>query len=433
LFWLLTVCLFVLALLFILVPLWLRSHADSFESEELRKKANIALFHERNNELEAELSTGIIDQDQFDSLLLELQQSLLADVSESDSKAAGQDNLAKPDKKSRKQKPDSVKSRARDPSFVIPVLLSIFIPLVAYGLYGEWGYIDDVELMDLFQRTVDNVDDPDEAQALIISLGEIVRADEESGGARPWAWYFLAENLANLGMFAEAEIAYERSAAVLDETPEKALVLGRVAMAKYINAGLEFTPEILEVIEQARAINPNELSILQLLASDAAEREDYVAAIEYWRLLIQVNPNSQQAQTLRANVAAAQQLLAQRNPNAVDDQPVINVNLALAENLRLEGELRVFIAARSAAREGMPPLAAVDLTVSQLPANIRLDNSSAVGAFNLSSAESVYISALVSNAGVAAPQSGDYRVVSESFTHNGESTTIELVIAEQVP
>ncbi|HJN96354.1 MAG TPA: c-type cytochrome biogenesis protein CcmI, partial [Gammaproteobacteria bacterium] len=202
-FWLLTVCLFVLALLFILVPLWLRSHADSFESEELRKKVNIALFHERNNELEAELSTGIIDQDQFDSLLLELQQSLLADVSESDSKAAGQDNLAKPDKKSRKQKPDSVKSRARDPSFVIPVLLSIFIPLVAYGLYGEWGYIDDVELMDLFQRTVDNVDDPDEAQALIISLGEIVRADEESGGARPWAWYFLAENLANLGMFAE--------------------------------------------------------------------------------------------------------------------------------------------------------------------------------------------------------------------------------------
>jgi cytochrome c-type biogenesis protein CcmH len=433
LFWLLTVCLFVLASLFIIIPLWLRSHTDSFASEELRKKANITLFRERNNELEAELSAGSIDQDQLDSLLLELQQSLLADVSESDSKAAPQDNPAKPDRKSRKQKPDSVKSRAMDPSLVIPVLLSIFIPLVAYGLYSEWGYIDDVEVMDLFQRTVDNVDDPDEAQALIISLGEIVRADEEDGEARPWVWYFLAENFANLGMFVEAEIAYERSATQLDEIPEKALVLGRVAMAKYINAGLEFTPDILEVIEQARAINPNELSILQLLASDAAEQEDYEAAIEYWRLLIQADPNSQQVQTLRVNIAAAQKLLAQGNPNAVDDQPVINVNLALAEDLQLEGELRVFIAALNAAREGMPPLAAVDLTVSQLPASIRLDNSSAVGAFNLSSVESVYISALVSNAGVASPQSGDYRVVSESFTYNGESITIELVIAEQVP
>jgi|TARA_B100000315_G_scaffold222411_1_gene226444 cytochrome c-type biogenesis protein CcmI len=434
LFWLLTVCLFVLASLFILVPLWLRSSADSFESEELRKRANIALFHERNNELEVELSTGNIDQGQFESLVLELQQSLLADVSESDSKVAGQDSPAKPDRKSRKQKPDRAKGRARDPSFVIPILLGIIIiPLVAYGLYGEWGYIDDVELMGLFQRTVDNVDDAGEAQALIISLGEIVRGDEEDDEPRPWAWYFLAENFANLGMFAEAEIAYERSAAQLDGMPEKALVLGRVAMAKYINAGLAFTPEILEVIEQARAINPNELSILQLLASDAVEREDYEAAIEYWRLLIQANPNSQQAQTLRANIAAAQQLLVQQNTVAVDGQPVINVNLALAENLQLDGELRVFIAAHNAAREGMPPLAAVALTVSQLPASIQLDNSSVMGSSNLFSAESVYVSALVSNAGVASPQSGDYRVVSESFTHNGEPTTIELVIAEQVP
>ncbi len=55
-----------------------------------------------------------------------------------------------------------------------------------------------------------------------------------------------------------------------------------------------------------------------------------------------------------------------------------------------------------------------------------------MGPFNLSTAENVYVSALVSYAGVATPQAGDYRVVSESFTHNNELAEINLVIAEQV-
>ena len=79
-FWLLTVCLFLLASMFVVVPLWLRITAASFESEELRKLANISLFHERNNELEEELAAGNIDQDQHNRLLFELQRSLLIDV-----------------------------------------------------------------------------------------------------------------------------------------------------------------------------------------------------------------------------------------------------------------------------------------------------------------------------------------------------------------
>ena len=429
-FWLFTVLLFVLAIAFLLVPLWLRSGNTELASEKLREAENIALFQERNDELEVELAAGNIDQAQFDSLMLELQQSLLAAVSAEQPASEGQPGQAKSARKTRHKtsKPQIATVKIRDSGIMVPVVLCVLLPLAAYSLYNQWGHIDDVELMGLFQRTVDNVDDPGEAQNLIVSLGEVVQENEEM----PWPWYFLAENLANIGLFNEAEIAYQRSADLLDDVPEKALILGRVALAKYINAGLEFTPEILEVIAQARAINPNEISILQLLASDAAEREDYSAAIEYWRLLIQASPNSEQAQTLRVNIAAAQQLLAQQSPAAADS-PVITLNLALADSLELNGELRVFVAARNADREGMPPLAAVVLIVAELPTTIRLDNSSAVGPFNLSSAESVYVSALVSNAGVASPQSGDYRVVSESFALNSAIAPIDLVITEQVP
>ncbi|HAU23123.1 MAG TPA: c-type cytochrome biogenesis protein CcmI, partial [Gammaproteobacteria bacterium] len=60
-FWIYTALLFLLAALFVLLPLWLRARADE-EDPELRKQANVALFQERSDELEADLSAGNIDQ-----------------------------------------------------------------------------------------------------------------------------------------------------------------------------------------------------------------------------------------------------------------------------------------------------------------------------------------------------------------------------------
>lgn len=417
-FWTLSAILFILASLFVLVPIWRSKRNSESHLESLRKSANIALFHERRNELESDLALGRLEQDQFDVLLKELQQGLLSDVS---SEQAASD--AKSVKRSKGGNPSDNKSI----SIAVPLVLMLLIPVVAYALYDRWGFLDDVQLMGLFERTVNNADNAEEAQALIVELGTIVQEQDDL----PWAWYFLAENFASLGMFTEAEIAYSQSASRMEDTPEKALVLGRVALTKYINADLSITPEIQEVIDQARAINPNENSTLQLLAADAEQRQDYKAAIGYWRLLIQGDPNSQQAQALRVNIAAAQALL--NEGDEVAEGPAIDVNLSLGEGLELDPDLRIFIAARNSAAQGMPPLAATTLNVGSLPATIRLDNSDAVGAFNLASAETIYISALVSFSGSANPQSGDYRVVSDNITPNGQHAVITLVIDQQIP
>ena len=401
-----------------LIPIWRnKRNSDSFEVA-LRKSANISLFHERRNELESELALGRLEQDQFDILLKELQQSLLTDVSNEPSSS---------DSKSAKRLKSSVSSSNKSISIAIPVFLVLLIPVVAYGLYARWGFLDDVQLMGLFERTVNNADDAEEARALIVELGSIVQQQDDL----PWAWYFLAENFSSLGMFTEAEIAYVQSASRMEDSPEKALVLGRIALAKYINADLSITPEVQEIIDQAREINPNENSTLQLLAADAEQRQDYQAAIGYWRLLIQGDPNSQQSQALRESIAAAQALLGEGDEVAVG--PAIDVNLSLAEGIELDPDLRIFVAARNSAAQGMPPLAATSLSVGSLPATIRLDNSDAVGAFNLASAETIYISALVSFSGSANPQSGDYRVVSDNITPNGQHAVLSLVIEQQIP
>jgi cytochrome c-type biogenesis protein CcmH len=415
LFWIFTVILFVMAVGFVLLPLWIRNRAESFVEDASRKNENIALFQERSDELENELASGNLSEAEFDVLIQEMQQSLLLDVSDEELTT-----------KSKKEKKAAAKSPAYN--LIIPLLLCLLMPIVAYGLYDEWGFKNDVELMGLFQRTVNNRDNPQESQDLIISLGEVVQADDD----RPWAWYFLAENFASIGMFTEAEIAYTQSAGRMDETPEKALVLGRVAMAKYILAEFTFTADILEVISEARAINPNEITILQLIAADAEEREDFETAIEYWRLIIQSNPNSEQAQILRRSIAIAQQRLAGDGQDVVAG-PTIEIDLSLAEGLEIDGSLRVFVAVRNAAQEGLPPLAAIDLTVADLPANIQLDNSYAVGPFNISSAETVFVSASVSFTGSATPTSGDYRSQSDNFSHNGQRAIISLEIVDRVP
>lgn len=433
LFQVLTFLLVVLAALFVIVPLWRDRHKTNIDAE-LRKEANVALFHERAEDLKSEFEAGNLDQVQFDALSTELQQNLLTDVEIkplAEASLVSEKSKQKRERRKGKEKRDQVNSPKTDSLFslnlAVPLVLLLFVPVLAYSLYERWGFLSDVEMMSLYQRTVDNRDDMEEVQSLIVSLGEAAQENEN----QPWTWYFLAENFANLGMFNEAEISYMRSSSLLDATPEKALVLGRVAMAMYINAELQFTPQILDVIAQARAINPNEISILQLLATDAAENENYESAIQYWRLLIQASPNSAQADQLRLNIAAAQQVLTEQSPDAASG-PIININVSLANGLQLNENLRVFVAARNADREGMPPLAAISLVVGNLPIMVQLDNSLAVGPFDLSSAENVFVSALVSYAGTATPQRGDYRVVSNTFSHNFDLTEINLIISEQV-
>lgn len=304
----------------------------------------------------------------------------------------------------------------------LPLAAVLALPPLAYVLYDRWGRIDEVSLRGLYQRTVDNAGDPQEARRLVVGLGEAVRRDQD----RPWAWYFLGENLLGLGLAAEAEIAYGRAAALLEPAPEKAAVLGRLAMARYLVAGSRLSPEAMAAVDEARAINPREISVLQLLAADAENREDTEAAVGYWRQLIQAAPDSELADGLRRRIAAARS-----DGDAAG--PLVEVKVSLAEGLALDGGLRVFVAARDAAREGAPPLAAAATLVSRLPATIRLDDSSAVGPFNLSSAGTVYVSALVSRSGTATPRPGDYRAVSENIALGGRPAAVELVIAEPVP
>ena len=407
LFWTLAALLAVMAIAFFVIPFYRANGGDEEAVGSVQRSENLLLFAERESELAEDLAAGEIDSEEHATLLRELQQSLLDDVQDTRPKRA----------------PIAISSRG----WLVIGLIAVSLPAVSVTLYQRWGFIDDVQVMGLFQESLAAQGDVAAASALVTELGELVK----NGSENPWVWYFLGENFATIGRFNEAEISYRQAAERLSGQPEEALVLGRAALALYIKSEFRFTPELKALIEQAQAINPNEIAVIQLLAADAQNRGDYAAAIANWRILIQLDPNSPEAQALRGEIANAQRLLREESGEEIVG-PEIEVRLALAEGLSLDPNLRVFVAVRSAEREGMPPLAAVGLSVADLPTTISLDNSSQVGPFNLSSADLVRVSALVSLNGTANPSRGDYRVVSDDFAHNGQHAIVTLTISDEV-
>ena len=407
LFWTLAALLAVMAIAFFVIPFYRANGGDEEAVGSVQRSENLLLFAERESELAEDLAAGEIDSEEHATLLRELQQSLLDDVQDTRPERA----------------PIAISSRG----WLVIGLIAVSLPAVSVTLYQRWGFIDDVKVMGLFQESLAAQGDVAAASALVTELGELVK----NGSENPWVWYFLGENFATIGRFNEAEISYRQAAERLSGQPEEALVLGRAALALYIKSEFRFTPELNALIEQAQAINPNEIAVIQLLAADAQNRGDYAAAIANWRILIQLDPNSPEAQALRGEIANAQRLLREESGEEIVG-PEIEVRLALAEGLSLDPNLRVFVAVRSAEREGMPPLAAVGLSVADLPTTISLDNSSQVGPFNLSSADLVRVSALVSLNGTANPSRGDYRVVSDDFAHNGQHAIVTLTISDEV-
>lgn len=432
LFWLLSGALVVLAAAFVAIPLWRARRGAADTGETGRVDTNVALFRERKQELEADHAAGEIDREELDSLLLELQRSLLIDVESTEQPRRAADRETSDRKSSGRMDSDSKNSDGsrhgreaisrRPPALLAPLAL-VLLPVAAWLMYQQWGQLEDVELMDQFQRTVQNENDVETASDLVLSLGRVVQENPE----RPWAWYFLGENFSTLGMFDMANSAYRRAAERMSEDDEKALALGRVVLTAYLMEQLQITPEIQELIDSTLELNPDEPNVLQLLASDAREREDYDAAIGYWRRLSQLNPDSQ---TARENIADLQRL---RAGDIAANGPAIEVAVSIADDLPLGPRSRVFVSARNAQVGRMPPLAVADIPVADLPARIRLDDSLAVGPFNLSSAESVYVSVLVSQAGTANRASGDYFAETEAFPLENPPQPLELVISEIVP
>ncbi|MGE0483618.1 MAG: c-type cytochrome biogenesis protein CcmI [Gammaproteobacteria bacterium] len=220
------------------------------------------------------------------------------------------------------------------------------------------------------------------------------------------AWTVLGRTTLSLGRYDEALAAAERAH---DLAPDDVSGLLLLVDALAMHDGGRFGPRARELIGRVRVLEPGNVTGLVLegiaLEQDGA-REQALAA---WRqALSALPPGAPFRHELEMMIAGVGGVVGAPPATAGDAPPMraldLDVTLAPGLGTGLAPDTAVFVLAR--ATQGPPaPLAVTRLTLAELPARVRLDDSMAmVPGHTLSAHDTVEVVARVSRSG--APQAG---------------------------
>lgn len=418
-FWIFSGIFAVLAVLFTLFPLF-RSHVDEHEIEDElseRKRQNLSIFKDRLGELEGELNAKLIDQAQFDNLKKELELSLLSDVESLES--IGGSETSDPDVK------------VRGALFPTLALVSVVMVGASYGLYFHWGAYDKQIQYQAMTFAPDEIEQAQEAARTGDMDGLLKQLYDklQSAPDNIEGWMLLARTAMNLENYALAIEGYSKAAASVERNGENpAPFYGLLAQAQYFAAGGSMSAQAQTSINLALENDKNETNALGLLAISAFDEGSFGQAISLWQRVLEVSPDHPARPSIEAGIKRAKALLGEapelsaqmsidseapvteRDPQGeAQTGALINVSVSISEDMRekFDATDSVFIFARSP--NGPPmPLAAVKLTVGDLPVKVELSDASAMAPMaKLSNVETVNVVARVSKSGQPIAQSGD--------------------------
>jgi cytochrome c-type biogenesis protein CcmH len=393
------------ALLAVLPPLLARRQAETSD----RGAANIALLRRSLEDNDAELRTGAIDRDQWESARREIERRA---VEESQATDGTQPVAAEAQRSPR-----------------IALLLAIVLPLAAVALYivvGEPRAISGRPPVpeEAAAHAVEN----DRIQAMAEGLAKkLASAPEDAEG-----WATLGRTYAYLGRLQEAMNAFEES---MKRRPQDARLLADYAdMVAATKGGGSLMGEPEKLIKRALALDANQPKALALAGTIAFQKKDFATAAKHWERALAVMPEeSGFAKQIAAGLAEAREAMGQPRSTAIPSAPAkaappksaataaaggaaggtVSGTVTLAPELakRASPGDTVFVFAR--APEGGPPLAVIRVKVSELPLKFRLDDSMGMGTGNaLSTAPRVVVTARVTKTGNVVPQSGDFEGLS---------------------
>ncbi len=420
-FWLMATGLMVLALAFVIPPL-LRKNLPLTEID--RNTINIAIYKERL----AELSQENLTPEQYTQAQQELDKTLLQEYQES--------------------RPLAQQARA----IWTAIVIAISIPVLAVGSYWKLG----APQLLVAETPTTNPTHPEEGH-LPDNFDEMVnklaaRLQQQPDDAK--GWYMLARSYSALKRYQEAAQAYNQVLTRVGEKDPQLLTDFAEALALANEGKLTGQPTIL--LTAALELDPNYQQALWLAGFAAAQKQDYLAAIDYWqRFLKQLPANEVEArQALEKQIADARQLAQTQDEEASpsttttpaatisssSNSAVATTATQLKVEVRLDPTLQakvkptdtVFIYAR--ASQGPPmPLAIVKKSASELPTQVTLDDSMAmVPAMKLSNFQEITVLARISSSGLATPQPGDLQG-QVSQVNVTKPNKVEIVINEIVP
>lgn len=355
-------------------PWWRRAGS----SHSSRRDLNTTIYRDQLFELDGDRASGQLADADYQTARAEIQRRLLEDAAQEDTQLV---------------------ATAHPKRTLIALLVAL--PLLGAGLYawlGSPAALDQMQRRDFSQQDVEQM-----------VAGLAAKLENEPDNLQGWA--MLARSYKTMRRTAEAERAYEKAFALVEQDPQLLADYADLLASK--TGDLAGRPE--QLIAKALALDPDHLQSLWLAGTAAFNRADYAKAVQHWqRAQRQLPPESEDARMLASIVEEAKQKMgghkgSPATATSAAAAPAIRgrVELAAAMKAQAAPSDTVFIIAREAGG-GPMPLAAKRAQVADLPMDFALDDGDALmPARPLSSAKSVQIEARVSKSGDAKSMPGD--------------------------
>jgi len=396
------------------------TEAQDIPEDNLRDETNVELYKEHKAEIEKDFSDGGIDEESYQYLLAELDNSLLQDI------------------ESAKKESSSITSSKRF-SVLWPVSLSLFIIAFSVVLYIKQGTLTALIAKPNAEQANQQAQMSDEQQVqaqqeqMLVYITELQQHLEKNPDDGE-AWYNLGQTLVGAGEFDMAITAFEQ---VIRIEGEQADLLGAIAQASYYRNNQQIDEQVQNLIDKALALDMNDPSTNILLGMHNFIGKEYEKAIGHWQRVIDAKRQGVNTNALQEAVNEAKNRLGM--PGMDSNQPAqpkvtgpkLNVNVSLADDVAqqlAQGEDKVvFVYAIPTDGQRMP-LAALKLMASDLPKVITLSNENAMSPENnLGSVNNVHIYAIVSNQGGVGIKSGDFKAEIQNISVDN-TETISLVV-----
>jgi cytochrome c-type biogenesis protein CcmH len=331
---------------------------------------------------------------------------------------------------------DDPVAKTEKPAVWTAVVLAVALPISAMGFYMWVGEPEALNPMAL--KSPDQVDQKDLAK-----LAETLADKLQSQPENLQGWVMLGRTYRTLENFDASIKAYD---AALKLSADDDLQLERIEVIAMQRQG-NFDGEPWRVIRDILQKDPQHYGALLTAGSASYSERKYADALKYWEQARKpLEANHPDLPGLENAIATVRETMGLPAKAASTGSSTSSGSAAASSALNVSGQISlsaalkakaspndaVFVYATPANGDRMP-LAIMKTTVSQLPLNFTLDDSTAMTPDRkLSTAGEVFIKVRVSKSGNAMPQSGDLTGGSEGPVKVG-SKGLKIEIKDQMP
>ena len=158
--------------------------------------------------------------------------------------------------------------------------LLLVIPLAYYFSLERFSRAQQGEQEQIAQHN-QQLETPEEnkTEAIIGKIQDKLRQDPNSVEN----WIKLGDAYMQNDDFDSALVCYGNAEKIDGRKPT---TQGLMAMALYLQANQQITPQVQQFLDEALAQDPKEVSALSLLAAEALKTRDYSTALDYWQQIL---------------------------------------------------------------------------------------------------------------------------------------------------